>query len=237
MNQQPVFLVIDNITDDRESCTEALAYLEVGFHVGSKIMITSRSFDIVEELFPSHTNATYCKAMVNLSEEEARLIFLRRTAPQRKSESLTIGEHKILKECLSQCHFLLDNKERQYHPLALQAMADYYHKLDHLNVLTWEEHLEDLDKLRVSNASSNVFDILGLQFRTLTFKEKLMFLDLCLYTTFPTTFNYYGDYLNWLEDIHEDTRTIVKLQVCIFSKALYLKGYCNEFIILFVIEK
>jgi len=219
MNQQPVFLVIDNITNDRQSYMEASTYLTARFHLGSMIMITSRNLDIVEEIFPEHSNTTYCKAMASLMEEEARLIFLRRAAPQRKLETLTIEEQEILRVCLAQCQFFVTNGIKQYHPLALQALADYYHKHDNSNVLAWKEHLGDLDKLRLSNASSDVFGVLGLQFRTLLEKEKLMFLDLCLYNYYPIITIYTKDCLNWLEDIHEDTPTTVQFQVRIYSKS------------------
>jgi len=216
MKRQPVFLVIDNITNDRESQVEALAYLEARFHIKSMIMITSRSSDIVEELFPSHLNATYCKALATLNEEEARLIFLRRSTPQKRLETFTIEEHNILRECLAQCQFSFRNGERQYHPLALQALSDYYHKHDQLNVLTWKEHFGDLDKLRLSNTPSNIFGVLGLQFTTLALKEKLIFLDLCLYIDESLLSMYSTKGLRWLVDIHEDTLTAVKFQVCKF---------------------
>ena len=220
MNRQRVFLVIDNITSDHESRIEALVYLNAGFYSGSMIMITSRSFDVVEELFPSHPNALYCQAMASLCEEEAKMMFLQRATPYRKLETLSSEEQEILKICLAQCHFLFENRKRQYHPLALRALADYYHKYDNSNVWAWKEHLGDLDKLRLSNASSNIFGILGLQLKTLASKEKLLFLDLCLYGYEGLSLNSSRRDFKWLLDIHEETPTTMKFQVRVHFQSL-----------------
>jgi len=214
MRRHPVFLVIDNITEDPKFRTEASAYLEAGFQRGSMIMITSRSCDIVKELFPDGRDLTYCKAMASLSEEEAGFVFLRRAAPQRKLESLTIEEQEILKVCVGQgCFFSVDGKW-EYHPLALQALADYYHSHDSQNLLTWMEHLGGLGNLRGSDATWEIFDVLGLQFRTLGFRRKLLFLDVCLFM-FEIYFcsRTLKEVISWLADVHEETPTVVEIEV------------------------
>jgi hypothetical protein len=217
MKREPVFLVIDNITDDSDSRTEASAYLEAGFHPHSKIMITSRSEDVVQALFADPTSA-FCKAMPNLTEEEAGFIFLQRAAPQRALDTLTDEEKRVLTLCLGQCCFSSDGRPiigKQYHPLALRALAVYYHEIDNTNVLSWEKHLEDLDKLKHSRESSDVFGILGLQFSTFDMRKKLLFLDLALY--YGTSWKSLKNCVRWLADIHEETRRAIECQVSVSS--------------------
>ena len=121
MKREPVFLVVDNITDDSASRMEASAYLEVGFHPHSKIMITSRSEDIVQALFRD-SSSTFCKAMPDLTEEEAGFIF-----QQRALDALTDEEKRVFKLCLCQCCFSSDGgpiRVQQYHPLPLRALGE-----------------------------------------------------------------------------------------------------------------
>ncbi|KAG0575840.1 hypothetical protein KC19_5G034700 [Ceratodon purpureus] len=213
MRREPVFLVIDNVTDDSTSRTEALAYLEAGFHPHSRIMITSRSEDVVQALF-TDPKSTFCKAMPDLTEEEAGFIFLQGAAPQRALDALTDEERRVLSLCLGQCCFASDGrpiKGEQYHPLALRALAVYYHEIDNVNVLSWENHLEDLDKLKHSRESSDVFGILGLQFSTFDMRKKLVFLDLALYC--GTSRKSYENRVSWLADIHEERRRAMECQL------------------------
>lgn len=217
MKREPVFLVIDNITDDSASRMEALAYLEAGFHPHSKIMITSRSEDVVQALF-TDPMSTFCKAMPNLTEEEAGFIFLKRAAPQRAIDTLTDEEKRVLKLCLGQCRFSSDGRPirgKQYHPLALRALAVYYHEIDNINVLSWEKYFEDLDKLKHSRESSDVFGILGLQFSTFDMKKKLLFLDLALY--YGTSWKSFENCVSWLAEIHEERRRAMECQVSVTS--------------------
>lgn len=217
MKREPVFLVIDNITDDSASRMEASAYLDAGFHPHSKIMITSRSEDIVQALFRD-PNSTFCKAMPDLTEEEAGFIFLQRAAPRKALDACTDEEKRVLKLCLRQCCFSSHEgpiREQQYHPLALRALAVYYHEIDNMNILSWEKHLEDLDKLKHSRESSDVFGILGLQFSTFDTRKKLLFLDLALY--YGTSWKSLKNCVRWLADIHEDTRRAIECQVSVSS--------------------
>ena len=221
MKREPVFLVIDNIIDDSGSRMEASAYLEAGFHPHSKIMITSRSEDIVQALFRD-SSSTFCKAMPDLTEEEAGFIFLQRAAPRSQLDALTDGEKRVLKLCLCQCCFSSVGgpiRKHQYHPLALRALAVYYHEIDSMNILSWEKHLEDLDKFKHSRESSDIFGILGLQFSTFDVRKKLLFLDLALY--YGTSWKGLDRCLSWLADIHEETRRAMECQVSVTSRSSY----------------
>jgi hypothetical protein len=106
-------------------------------------------------------------------------------------------------------------REQQYHPLALRALAVYYHEIDNMNILSWEKHLEDLDKLKHSRESSDVFGILGLQFSTFDTRKKLLFLDLALY--YGTSWKSLKNCVRWLADIHEETRRAIECQVSVSS--------------------
>lgn len=246
MGRHPVFLVIDNISDDEASRDEARAYLKAGFHPDSLIMITSRSQDIVKALF-NDSESKYCKAMPNLTEEEAGIIFLQRAAPQRTLATLSDAEREILKLCLDQCRYPNPHEGqkkrniedyRQYHPLALRALAVYFFEIDNNNLLSWKKNLYDDDKLKLSRESSEIFRILGLQFSTFDKKKKLIFLDVALhYSTFwrsqehdnkqqiirSGSFEWYHAFLDveyyviWLAEIHEERTRAMECQVSVIT--------------------
>ena len=235
IKREPVFLVIDNVINDERSWKEAHDYLTVGFHPESRIVITSRSRVIVQDLLP---DVQFCKPMPKLSEREAGEIFLKSAAPMKSYSSLTDEERRILKLCTKLCRFrteedpsyetrsvsLGDDDERwrsySYHPLALSALGDFFYRfISNKNMLLWKEHLAE-NKVLLNDVwkSSNVLRIVGMQFSTFHQNEQLLFLDIVLYGKMwlevtserPQSFK---AWLDWLSVLHEESPAVVERRV------------------------
>jgi len=73
MKDHPVFLVIDNVSHDEESKEEVQNYLNVKYNPDSKIMVISRSSNVVEDLLGE---PCFCCMIPCLKMEEAAKIFL-----------------------------------------------------------------------------------------------------------------------------------------------------------------
>lgn len=187
LGYDPVFLAIDNVGDAEDSRDEACTFLRCNFHPSSKIMVVSRSKEVVEALLEG---PEYCKPLPDLMIEEARALFLSKaTAPKKEFSSLSTAEVNIVNTCLKECLFSPDGntnadvlkKHGQYHPLALAALGVYFHDISRTNLLLWKKRLQEFDKLKRSRDCPQIFLILGLQFSTFDATKKLMFLDVSLY--------------------------------------------------------
>jgi hypothetical protein len=100
MKREPVFLVIDNVTDVNSSWKEACGYLAVGFHPESRIVITSRSKENIRKLV---VDIPFCVPMPRLSVMEAGELFLRSAAPSMSVFRLTDEQQRIVGLCIQQC--------------------------------------------------------------------------------------------------------------------------------------
>jgi hypothetical protein len=139
--------------------------------------VTSRSQEILENVLG---RAEYCKPIPRLEHDEAAKLFLSKAAP--KKSSFNDEESAIVERCLKECQFT-DNgyTSTQYHPLILRALGTYFHDVHSDDVLSWEEALENKNKLQRSREAKHVNDILGLNYRSLSDQAKLVFLDTALY--------------------------------------------------------
>lgn len=158
MKLEPVFLAIDNVTNDDSSWKEAHEYLIVGFHSQSRVMITSRSVSNIQDLLP---DIKFCIPMPRLTVKDARELFLRSAAPLKFTFTLTDDERRIVGLCILQClfeweqyrfwsepnkdelRFLLDKhvcdkRRKSYHPGALSAFGDFFRKyFSNAGMLRW----------------------------------------------------------------------------------------------------
>lgn len=225
---QPVFLVIDNV--DVESFNEAQEYLNSLFHPKSKIMVTARSQQIVMDLLSdSHSKeptyfSEFCKPVPDLTEEEAGTIFLRNAAPKKTLSKLTDEERRILRLCVQQCRFLPDvsivnESSRQYHPLALLALGNYFFELSRIQSQPWDTYFTR-DKL-FWELEPNINAILGKQFSTFDESEQLLFFDIALYgkewitasiETSVERHSNFEDWVTWLTGLHGEEQD-VKIKV------------------------
>ena len=193
----PVFLAVDNVQDDEASRQEARNILEYITCPGSKVLITSRSPDIVNSVLH---DVSCCKPVPNLNESEAMRLFLKIAAPMIESKSLKEEEREVLRECLKCCYFTTEESVAQntvssttsgnrnighYHPLALRSVASFLQ--DRSGILNWKKKLEDpCEMLYHSRESKNIFSILGLGFDSLCGRGKQLFLDVALFASTAT---------------------------------------------------
>lgn len=220
MRRHPVFLAVDNVGDSDECRTEARAFLRANFHPSSKVMVVSRSKDVVEALLE---DSEFCKPLPDLMLEEAAAIFLSKAAPKKKFSSLEIEERRIVDVCLKECRFSPDGDPNadvkrygQYHPLALRALGVYFFDISSTNLSFWTRRLDEFDKLKRSRDCPQIFHILGAQFSTFDETKKLMFLDVALYAR-----GYFGSFkfkpfeqwAKWLAALHNDNLTVVEDKV------------------------
>lgn len=182
-DQQPVpgLLVIDNVGSDNQSYGATREYLRAGFPPGSRIMVTSRGHNIVESLLQ---DTRFCKPVPDLTDEEARTVFLNIAASGTSVFTLTDADSKrILGLCVNQCRFSVDGAFRsdaQYHPLALKALANFCQSEEFRkrSLSSWEEELKAFNQ----GSCPGLFDILELQFTSMDREtEQLIFLDIALF--------------------------------------------------------
>jgi len=236
MKQDKVFLVLDNITFDAHLLQEVQDYLRMGFHPKSRILITSSSKAILEDLLP---NMELYTPMPKLMVEEARELFLKCVVPMKALSELTSEEQNILGICIQKClfHSREGKEDGFYHPVALTILADFFSRLGRAKgdqILVWKDHLEkEMDlKKDVLKSSKDLFGILGLQFSTFDFGKKLVFLDLALYTGDWWYTLWYHDKveeIDWLCRLHDESPTIIGRKVSISHLVWILLRLPNVF--------
>lgn len=235
LKQEKVFLVIDNVLDEH-SVDEARRYLEVDYHYDSRILITSRSQEIVEELLHE---SNFCKPMPDLIEEEAVKIFLNKCSLGNKLYNLTDEVRQEVGSCIKQCMFSHDGSYSStsidgtfYHPMVPAAMGSYFLDMQRTNRhLNWANCLKVVDNFKVSQHFSDIFKNLKLRFDTFDEITKLLFVDIALYGKVymtSSTFNCvpdYNEWVTWLAEVHEEPREVIREQVLVFD--LGYKVYVN----------
>lgn len=230
-NQPPVFLAIDNVGDAESSREEARFYLNVGLAFGSKVLVTSRSREILESVLGQ---AECCKPIPRLERHEAAKLFLSVASPNISSMSfLKPKESEIVERCLSECQFA-DNgyPSKQYHPLILRALGTYFHDMDRQNVMSWEEALGNKNKLQRCREAKHVNDILGLNYYSMPEELKLVFLDLAFYPprmnwgrpwfTKSRTWSDFDLWVSWISRVHGVSLSDAKMMVSIILFQLNL---------------
>ncbi|KAG0605393.1 hypothetical protein M758_9G055500 [Ceratodon purpureus] len=231
VHREPVFVALDNVTGDVFSLREARRYLQVRFHPKSRILITSRSVVNVRDLLPG---SQFCMAIPRLTVEEAGEIFLRSAAPMRSISGLTDEERRIVGLCIQQCLVEADGDEekqlsiesdvwgRIYHPLALSALGDFFHRLSsNSHILRWKDHLKTRkDLIKDVLSHPNVIErMIGLQFSILYPSDQLLFLDIALYSrSFGLSERLKGSskrrirsrWLEWVSELHGVTAAVME---------------------------
>lgn len=171
--QQPVFLVVDNVSES--SLDEAKWYANDLFLPSTScVLFTSRS----RETLVSLLGEDYCDLFPTLEDEEAMEFFLSQALPSQKSFSaldstrsrrsgslpeLKPEELDIVGTCLHRCCI-----EGQFIPRLLSKFAFYLQETKG-DILSWGEYIEDAD------------NILDLEYDKLDDISKLIFLDLAIF--------------------------------------------------------
>ena len=184
MKRQKVFLVLDNVCVE---FAEARKYLDAGYHDGSKVLVTSRSVDVLKQLGIPESN---CMEMPHLDQKGAMDVFLYYARILETSKNRLPGpaDMEIVKRCVEECSFPREvgdgyfEEKTEYHPLALKVLGSGLGSLGN-EVWRWEKRLEKLrsDKFNLSlEKKHRVFSILRLGYDALCTQEQRIFMDLAL---------------------------------------------------------
>lgn len=254
MKAHPVFLVIDNVSHDEESKEEVRNYLNVKHNPDSKIMVISRSSNVVEDLLGE---PRFCCMIPCLKREEAAKIFLQRAAPQVEYSAITAEEKRVVISCIKEELFSFpgrmqtdlngempsscQNKARHYHPMTLRALGVYLHERSKAsNLLSWSDYLPEYRTLKGTREPYiRMFLALGLQFNTLDRMTQLMFLDLSLYASkAPMLSNSpmlsaspLEDLIAWLANAHGEATAVVRSKIFDFERFAMINIEREEIIV------
>ena len=119
-----VFLALDNVTDAPDTLEEVLWYLSVSYGVGSMILVTSRSLEVL--LSELQIAKCHCLEVPDLNESEAISLFLQACPSSKHLElsSYSGDEQLLVLEGVQKALFPRTSRsDEQFHPLALKALA------------------------------------------------------------------------------------------------------------------
>jgi len=219
MQQQEVFLSLDNVSDDQ--IDEARMYLKVGYHPKSILLVTARSIDILKSLKIKKRD---CMEMPELQKEDATNLFLYHAAPH---ETLDNNDWEIIKQCVDKCRF---EKADAYHylPLALKVWGSQLGSISS-HPSKWVKSLKILNDhkfnpLRVLNHP--VFSLLRQGYDMLRQEERHIFLDLALFFS-PLGSHYMFSIWDWLSIIHKKSRDIIENSVSLLGSLCSYKFFLH----------
>ena len=198
-----VFLALDNVTDAPEILEEVLWYLSVSYGVGSMILVTSRSLEVL--LSELQIAKTHCLEVPDLIETEAISLFLQAGPSNKHLELSSYSDDEQLRVVEGVQRALFTRKLRpgeQFHPLALKALASRLGKLINKPEL-WRNTLANLDLKFTQHKVHPIFSILGSSFEMLPEEEKLIFMDVALFR--PSCAIVKEDICKWLSLVHRLT--------------------------------
>ncbi len=196
-----VFLALDNVTDAPDILEEVLWYLSVSYGVGSMILVTSRSLEIL--LSELQIAKSHCLEVPDLNESEAISLFLQACPSNKHLElsSYSDDEQVRVVEGVQKALFPRTSRsDEQFHPLALKALASRLGRLIDKTV-QWRNTLENLDLKFTQHKVHPIFSILGSSFEMLPEEEKLIFMDVALFK--PSCAIVKEDICKWLSVVHE----------------------------------
>lgn len=216
--KHPIFLAIDiNIRCpdlESEAQEEANFYLSCEFPEGSKIFITSRVRDLLENLTSLRSSISIViDYMPALNLEEARDIFVHRIGSLLHDAGIANAEDEV-NMCVHMCILNLRWNVNHYHPLMLKSLAtsirrdgDWKGKLARLRS---EGLFDKMDALR------KVFSLLDITFAILSKEAQTLFLDLTLFCPTSDGHKTYA----WIRRLysHLHTRTIKEIvSICLLN--------------------
>jgi hypothetical protein len=196
-----VFLALDNVTDAPGILKEVLWYLSVSYGVGSMILVTSRSLEVL--LSELQIAENHCLEVPDLNETEAISLFLQAGKSNKHLELSSYSDDEQLRIVEGVRRALFPRKSRQegeqFHPLALMALWPRLGELIY-KPEQWRKTLENLDLKFTQHKDHPIFSILGSSFEMLPEEEKLIFMDVALFK--PSCAIVEEDICKWLCLMH-----------------------------------
>eukprot|EP01018_Ginkgo_biloba_P022332 Gb_14679 [translate_table: standard] len=202
IKEHEVFLALDNVSDT-QSLQVARMFLACEFKAGSMVFVTSRSLQVLRELFGYDDQNSNISAVPDLSEEEAINILLQTAKPDCTFSSLSVNAQRLIRECTLKCRFRREEvksvhnlytdfiSEGQYHPWALRVIGGQLGS----NTNSWVENKKSLNFEYLFSQMTETFKSF------LSEKHKKIFLDIALHA--PSELPTVEDVCRWLALVHE----------------------------------
>ncbi|KAG0562697.1 hypothetical protein KC19_9G165600 [Ceratodon purpureus] len=176
----PVFLALDNMSDQDGSIVEVQSYLSGRLPSGSIVVVTARSQDSLLCVRP-YIDENKCMQMPELMQEEAKSLLANSSNAKLTNEHV---DEKLILRCVERCYFLKDDGSGSchYHPLALDVLGRQLSRLIDLN--EWVILLDQIDEDIFNQSRENnhpIFSILRKSFDALSLGDQLLFMDVALY--------------------------------------------------------
>lgn len=176
---QPVFLTIDNVSDDLEVIKQAKTFLGVRWNKGSVIIVTARSLDELLRLKP-YINKNDCMEMPELKEDDAMSLFLNHVTAN-KHDITTKMDKELLKRCVERCYFSKREGKGHYIPLALEVLGQELRCVED-DADLWDAQLKKVDMFEKELSGKHpIFSILRTSFDSLSPQAQMLFMDVALF--------------------------------------------------------
>ncbi|KAG0606318.1 hypothetical protein M758_9G131300 [Ceratodon purpureus] len=177
--KNPIFLTLDNMSDQDASIAEVQSYLSARLPAGSIVIVTARSKDWLLCVRP-YIDESKCMQMPELMQEEAISLFVNSSVAKLRNDV----DKELILRCVKRCYFQKedDTKSCHYHPLALDVLGRQLSRLTDLG--EWVMLLDRIDE-DVFNQSREknhpIFSILRKSFDALSSGDQMLFMDVALY--------------------------------------------------------
>ncbi|KAG0627870.1 hypothetical protein M758_2G234400 [Ceratodon purpureus] len=205
--KDPIFLTLDNMSDEDASIAEVQSYLSARLPTGSIVIVTARSKDWLLRVRP-YIDESKCMQMPELMQEEAKSLFAKSSDAEMRSGV----DEKLILRCLKRCCFQKQDGSGNchYHPLALDVLGRQLSRLTDLN--EWVMLLDRIDEDIFNQSRENnhpIFSILRKSFDALCSGDQLLLMDVALYLpNVEDTRTLEGVYnlFDWLRMVHNFQR-------------------------------
>ncbi|KAG0588560.1 hypothetical protein KC19_2G252200 [Ceratodon purpureus] len=207
MHHQRVFSIFDNVLSE-DDIDEVKMYLDIEYVQDSKVLVTSRSLDVLKSLGLRECD---CMGTPELEEHDATSALLYYAGSNHKD--FNESQLDIIKRCVEVCKFTktdiggseCGSSAYHYLPLALKVWGT---QLGHVSKdpMSWVESLKTLNEHKFNRFEEQVhplFSLLRQGYDKLGVKEQHIFLDLVIFFPRRAPFDC-TDYsiVEWLSIIH-----------------------------------
>ncbi|KAG0627844.1 hypothetical protein M758_2G232200 [Ceratodon purpureus] len=200
--KDPVFLALDNMSDEDASIREVQTYLLGRLPAESIVIVTARSKDWLLRVRP-FIDESKCMQMPELMLDEAKSLFKKSCDVESRNDV----DEKLIFRCLERCYFQKEdgNGSFHYHPLALDVLGRQLSRLTDLK--EWVILLDRIDEDIFNQSRENnhpIFSILRKSFDALSPGNQLLLMDVALYLPNDDSGFYEGAHsvFDWLRMVH-----------------------------------
>ena len=225
--KRPVFLCIDNMSDNQESKRQAIAHLGAGLYFarGSVILVTARSMGDLMCL-NAYLHERDCIRMPELEEKAARTLFLNHAFSNKHARE-KLDNPGLISRCIQRCYYLKGDGTFHYHPLALQVLGELLGSVGYDSDL-WEMHLHRIDMFddEISGNNHPIFSILRTSYDALSPEFQMLFVDIALFAPSGWVYENLWDWLSMVHGLRADEITR-RVRLCSVLFNVNFVEYCK----------